>query len=503
MNPPNILFLFSDQHCQTVSGAYGDKVVCTPNIDRLAREGLRFDNAYCPSPLCVPSRMATLTARWPHRQDCWTNDDMLRSDLPSWLHKAGIAGYDPVLIGRLHAIGPDQLHGYKARSVGDHSPNYPGAKRQSLGVLIGSNDPNRESLQNSGAGMSAYQVKDEEVVEAAVQWLHTNGASRRDKSLPFCLTVGFMLPHPPYVVDKQTYDCYCGRVPPPRLRADALVDSWYSWWRSARNIVDISPDEINRARTAYWGLVHQLDEMIGRILSALEDIGALDNTLIVYASDHGDHVGERGLWWKHTFFEESVKVPLIMRLPGVLPAGETRNQVVNLVDLCQTFVEVMGETPLPNADGRSFWTVAKNPNASWVDETFSEYCTDQEPHWTSGRAVQQRMIRSENWKLSIFDQETPLLFDLSADPEERVNRVDDPGCADLVKQLLERITESWNPAEISSRMRERRIEKDILAAWACEVQPEESYIWRFSPDINRLDTVFPNEGKNLNFQKVR
>ncbi len=246
---------------------------------------------------------------------------MLRSDIPSWLHNAGIAGYAPVLIGRLHAIGPDQLHGYASRAVGEHSPNYPGTKHQSLGALTGSNDPNRESLHNAGAGMSAYQVKDEEVAETAVQWLRSKAASRCKSSLPFCLTVGFMLPHPHYAVDRETYDFYRERVPAPRLGADALTDSWYSWWRSARNITDISPGETNRARTAYWGLVHRLDEMIGRILAALERIGAMDNTLIVYSSDHGDHLSDRGLWWKHTFFEESVKVPLIMRLPGTLPAS--------------------------------------------------------------------------------------------------------------------------------------------------------------------------------------
>lgn len=236
MKQPNILFIFSDQHAQKVSGAYGDPIVRTPNIDRLAREGVRFDNAYCPSPICVPSRMATLTARWPHRQECWTNDDILRSDLPSWLHKAGAAGYDPVLIGRLHAIGPDQLHGYTSREVGDHSPNNVGAPRQSMGVLSGANDPNRESLENSGPGMSAYQVKDEEVTATAVRWLRENGSSRKADGRPFCLTIGYMLPHPPYVVDPAVYETYCDKVPDPKLGPEELVGEWHTWWRDARSI---------------------------------------------------------------------------------------------------------------------------------------------------------------------------------------------------------------------------------------------------------------------------
>ena len=110
---PNLLFLFSDQHCQKIAGCYGDKVVQTPNLDGLAAAGVVFDNAYCPSPICVPSRMSLLTGRHPHAQDCWTNDDFLASDRPTLAHAWGAAGYEPVLVGRLHAMGPDQLHGYR------------------------------------------------------------------------------------------------------------------------------------------------------------------------------------------------------------------------------------------------------------------------------------------------------------------------------------------------------------------------------------------------------
>ena len=130
---PNLLFIFSDQHARHVAGCYGDQVVATPNIDRIAAEGVRFDNAVCPSPICVPSRMSMLTGRHPFRQSCWTNDDVLPSGTPTWLHAMGAAGYRPALMGRLHAIGPDQLHGYAEREIGDHSPNVPGVPRQSLG----------------------------------------------------------------------------------------------------------------------------------------------------------------------------------------------------------------------------------------------------------------------------------------------------------------------------------------------------------------------------------
>ena len=487
MTRPNVLFLFSDQHAQKVAGCYGDPLIQTPHLDRLSREGVRFTNAYCPSPICVPSRMATLTARWPHTQECWTNDDMLRSDLPSWLHRAGSVGNAPVLIGRLHAIGPDQLHGYAERVIGDHSSNYPGTTRQSLGTLEGTNDPNPESLEKSGVGMSAYHEKDAEVTDAAIRWLQETGAVRNSEGKPFCLTVGYMLPHPPYVVDREAFDIYDGRVPPPALDADDADDAWHSWWRSARHIETVPVQYRDRARAAYWGLVHRLDEMIGRVLAALEEIGALDNTLVVYASDHGDHLGERGLWWKHTFFEESVKVPLIMRLPDVLPAGETRDHVVNLIDLSQTMIEAMSAPILPHADGRSFWAVAKDGTAPWRNETFCEYCTDPVPEWTGGRAVQQRMIRSGNWKLSLYDSDPPLLFNLGSDPDEKRNRANDPDCAGVLQTLLARLTDGWHPEAVAACMRKRRIEKEILAAWAREVQPEGTHVWRFAPERNHLE----------------
>ena len=487
MKRPNILFLFSDQHNQKISGCYGDKVVQTPNIDRLAAEGVRFNNAYCPSPICVPSRMAALTARWPSRQDCWANDDMLRSDLPTWLHGAGAAGYQPVLIGRLHAVGPDQLHGYGDRSVGDHSPNWAGGERQSLGVLDGTNDPTPESLEKAGPGYSAYQEKDEDVTNAAVGWLKNEAPALNAAGKPFCLTVGLMLPHPPYVVDRDAYQAYEGKVPPPVQQADSDEHAFHAWWRKERGIDAVTPEQTETARTAYWGLVHRMDEMIGRVLDALEDAGMLDNTLIVYASDHGDHLGERGLWWKHTFFDESVKVPLIMRLPGVLPAGEVRDQVVNLVDLSQTMLEAMHAPQLPYANGKSFWDVAKDSSAPWLNETFSEYCTDPVPHWTGGRAVQQRMIRSDNWKLCLYDNEPPQLFDLKNDPLEKTNLADMPTHRELRDALMQKLTDDWNPQDIADRMKTRRVEKNILLEWAKNVQPTSSNIWRFSPEINRLE----------------
>lgn len=483
MTGPNLVFIFSDQHAQQVAGCYGDPLVQTPNLDWLAGEGVRFTNAYCPSPICVPSRMSMLTARWPHTQQCWTNDDILRSDLPTWPMAATLAGTRPALVGRMHAVGPDQMHGYCERLVGDHSPSWPGVPRKSMGPLSGTNDPFRASLDVAGAGGNPYQTKDKDVTATAVDWIRTSAPAACAAGQPFCLTVGYMLPHPPYVVDREAFELYHGRVGLPQIAAEETQEHpFHAWWRSNRDIIGVSDDDILRARAAYWGMVHRLDQNIGQILDALRETGNLDNTLIVYASDHGDHLGNRGLWWKHTFYDESAKVPIIMRLPGVVPQGEVRDQVVNLIDLSQTMLEAIGAPQLPNADGRSFWPVVLSDQAEWGNRTFSEYCTDMVPAWTGGRAVRQRMYRDGPWKLVRYDGEPDQLFNLDDDPQELCDRTSDPACAAIKARMAAELSAGWDPDEIRQIMLRQREDKDFVSRWANEARPSDPLIWDLLPE---------------------
>jgi choline-sulfatase len=490
MAGPNLLYLLSDQHARHVLGCYGDKLVQTPNLDRLAAGGVVFDNAYCPSPICVPSRMSMLTARHPSAQDCWTNDDFLASDRPTWLHALGAAGYRPHLSGRLHAMGPDQLHGYATRNVGDHSTNYAGIPRHDMGPLHLTNDPWRVSLDVSGPGQSAYQVKDAGTVEAACAELERIAERRRNgDATPFCLSVGLMLPHPPYIAWPEDYALYAGRIQPPRLAAPAAGQEhpWLAWWRQDRGIADVDLASSLRARAAYWGLVTRLDLMIGKVLSTMDRLGLAENTLITYTSDHGDQLGERGLWWKHTFYEESASVPLILSWPGRLPAGVRRAQVVNLIDLTATVLDALGAAPLPHAQGRSFLAVARDAKAAWNDETFSEYCTDDTPSWTGGMATRQRMIRSSQWKLVYHHGYRPQLFDLASDPHELRDLADDSRHRDVRDRLEKRLLADWNPDAIAARMRERRRDKDVIGAWARKITPADQYRWHILPEHNRVD----------------
>ncbi|MEZ5905205.1 MAG: sulfatase-like hydrolase/transferase [Geminicoccaceae bacterium] len=321
---PNLLFLFSDQHAAKVAGCYGDPLVQTPNLDRLAARGVTFDNAYCPAPICVPSRMALHTGRWPKNQHVWINSDMLPSDLPTMAHSLAISGRRPTLVGRMHSLGPDQLRGYSERLVGDHSSNWPGiGSNHDMGPLGHAHLPNRDSLSNAGCGQSSYEAHDVDVVEAACAHLDALGERRRSgDATPFAATVGFMLPHNPYVARPEDYRLYEGRVGLPGIPAAPAGEEhpYIAAWRDHSGCRDVDEASILRARTAYYGLVTRLDTMIGQVLDALERNGLAEDTLIVYASDHGDLIGEHGLWWKMSLRGQRAR-PGDPLWPGRLPKG--------------------------------------------------------------------------------------------------------------------------------------------------------------------------------------
>lgn len=487
---PNILFIMSDQHTQRVLGCYGDDVVATPNLDRLANRGVTFDNAYTPSPLCVPARMSFMTGRYPCRQSCWTNSDMLPSDRPTIAHSLGAAGYQPTLVGRLHSIGPDQLRGYIRREVGDHSTNWVGGVPHSLGVLNKTNDPYRVSLDKSGAGQSSYECHDYDVTDATLQVLDEIAQSRQAGATePFALSVGYLMPHQPFVARKEYYERYEGRVDLPDLSVSAIDHEhpYLTEWREFTGITDVPDETIVRARTAYYALVEEMDAMIGRILDKLEALGLSDNTLIVYTSDHGDQLGERGLWWKQTFYDESAKIPLVMAWPGVLPQGERRPQVVNLIDLAATLLDAADAPPLPDGEGRSFLNVAHDETRPWINETFSEYCTDGMAPWTLPTPVRQRMIRTDRWKLNYYDGYRPQLFDMLNDPGETRDLALDPEYADLRDGLIARILVDWNPDELALEIAEKTEGKELLRDWSRAVKPADAHRWTIREEDNWLE----------------
>jgi choline-sulfatase len=329
--PPHVVFLFSDQHNPQVIGRAGDTHVRTPHLDQLMDEGTSFTHTYCPSPLCVPSRMATLSGLLPSRTGVFTNYHSLRSDQATFVHSLALAGYETVLCGRMHFVGPDQRHGYSQRPVGELTPVQWGAEGPSYGVLRGTPGQGRLVLEKSGPGDSLVLHYDQDVTDGACRFLHDY---KQDK--PLFLTVGWYGPHCPYVCPRDLFAHYHERLPLPEIPADdaALHHPALCRHQQARDCLNVPEDWVRRARAAYWGLTEILDRHIGRVMDAIDRTLGLDNTLVIYASDHGDTIGEHGLFWKTNYYEGSVRVPLIFRAPSLLGDTSRGRRVGQLARRC-------------------------------------------------------------------------------------------------------------------------------------------------------------------------
>ncbi len=472
---PNLLYIHSDQHNPAVIGCYGDPLVQTPNLDSLAAQGTLFTNVYCPSPVCVPSRMSMLAGQYPSDIEVWTNSHILDSGIPTFAHAMGAAGYHPVLIGRMHGLGPDQLHGYAERLVGDHGGNYPGSGAAPKNL--------RGSLQQSGSGQSSYQVHDEDVTAATVNYLDQLGVQKRAglSAEPFCLSVGFMLPHSPYVARQEDYELYQDVMTLPKHPepfSDAL-HPYFKWWREWGGLINVPESEILSARTAYWALVTRMDVMIGEILTALRKNNLAENTLIIYSSDHGEQVGEHGLWMKRTFYEPSVKVPAILSWPGALPEGVQCDRVLSSLDLNATMLEALGAPPLPNARGRNVLELLRHGDTEWEDLAFSEYCTYED--------CLHRMIRRDEWKLNYYHGQEPQLFNLAEDPDELEDRAQDPNCREIRERLTTEVLDGWAPEAIAEKMAEKRADLEVIRAWAEHIKPKDQFRWDRRPEMDYLD----------------
>ena len=349
---PNILFLLSDQHSPRVMGCAGDPTVRTPHLDALAESGVMFENAHCGSPLCVPSRMSMMTGRHCSDIDVWTNSCFLSSNIPTFCHSLGAAGYENLLAGRMHFMGADQMHGFHRRLIGDvgsyaiggPGPNFINIPRAGCGM-------DRACVEVAGPGRSTYQAYDDAVLEACEQYLTQRAHDGGDR--PFFLTAGFVLPHCPFVAPKKLYDYYYENLPLPQMPEGYFADMPPAMqkWREERGIHDLSEEEIRAARAGYYGLVEYFDGIVGRLMARLEATGLLDNTIVIYSSDHGESAGENGLWWKGQFYQSSVGVPFIVSAPGRFPAGLRRRENISLLDLGPTCPRQPGKVSCRSSKG--------------------------------------------------------------------------------------------------------------------------------------------------------
>lgn len=351
MNRKHVILFVSDQHRGDLMGAAGNPWIHTPNLDALSSSGVRFTNAYCNSPLCGPSRMSMLTGLLPTRTNVHNNRQALASHIPTVAHAMGAAGYQTVLCGRMHFIGPDQRHGFHERLVGDHGPTDIAFREHPLGVFDGTTGQNLRALTESGVGLSSVMLYDDQVISSAVDRIASHSAD-----VPLFLVVGLYGPHNPYVCERSRYERYRTTIPDLHLTElrefHARAHPGLQKWIETRGFLEAESEDLNRSRAGYYGLVERVDELIGRAVDAAKQRLGLDNTIMGYTSDHGDLAGEHGLFFKSNMCEGAVRVPWI--LSGAdLPRATTIETPVSLVDLAPTLLSLSGAPPLPGVDGIS------------------------------------------------------------------------------------------------------------------------------------------------------
>ncbi|WP_028356788.1 sulfatase-like hydrolase/transferase [Bordetella petrii] len=448
MPATNVLILLSDEHNARVMGCAGHPLVQTPRLDRLAREGTRFANAYTSSPICVPARASIATGRYVHEHRCWDNALAYQGSPPSWGHRMQSAGVAVESIGKLHYRNQDDDTGFDRQQWAAHILDGIGQVWGSVREPLPEAHPAAALFKDIGAGESSYNRFDRAVADEAVRWLHER-AGRRDSS-PWVLFVGLVAPHFPLIVPREYLDRYpIDDMPLPRLHPDRGYRR-HPWVerhaRFSRHDEQLGTDARRRlALASYLALTSFMDEQIGKVLDALAQSGQADRTTVVYSSDHGDNLGERGLWNKCTLYRESTAVPMIVRGPGI-PAGRVTRTNVSLVDLFPTVLQATGVAPDPaDADlpGRSLIASACGPDDPGR-LAFSEY-------HAVGSESAGYMLADSRYKYHHYVGHAPELFDLQADPQEANDLAGDPAYAPVLERFRRRLLDMLDPVEVDRR----------------------------------------------------
>ena len=458
MTSPNILFIQVDQLTANALRAYGDTVCHAPNLDALANSGTVFENAYCNFPLCAPSRFSMAAGQLCSTIGAYDNAAEMPASIPTYAHYLRAAGYQTALSGKMHFIGPDQYHGFEKRLTPDLYPaDFSWVPNWGDEGKRDTND--QRSVLVSGVCERSVQIDFDEMVTAqAVQ--HLYNLARSDDTRPFFLQVSYTHPHEPYLCRKEYWDLYEGvDIPLPNVPALAADehDAHSRRLLTDFNMLDLrfKDEDIARARRAYYGSISYIDAMVGQVLGTLDAIGRSEDTAIIFTSDHGEMLGERGMWFKKHFYERALQVPLLMKLPNQTPARVSTP--ASLVDLLPTFMGIVkGEvwkSEIEALEGHDL-TQCLETEDDPERPVFAEYLAEATP-------TPILMIRKGNYKF-IYSRHDPLLmFDLENDPDELSNIADHPDQAERVAEFEKMISEKWDidglTADIIGSQKRRRL----------------------------------------------
>ncbi len=450
LSKPNVLVIMTDQQAPQFSSVYGHRLARTPNLERLGSEGVVFENAYTPCPVCVPARMSYMTGTEVQRNEMWDNGVPFPEDAVTWAHSLKRQGYDVALSGKIHFRGHDQLHGFDEQLAydinGRNKPAFPNWNNPHP-------DPScRRDSWPCGPGHSKEIDADNAVEEAALRYLRDPLRTAN----PWALHVGFVCPHNPFFAPDEYYDRFAleeidlPEIPPGHL---AEIHPFNQRNRAARGFGGesrISDENMRRLRASYYALIRFIDDKLGRLLDALEETGQRENTLVVFTSDHGEMMGEHGMVLKCSMYEHSVRIPLVVAFPSKKGAGLRVDRNVNLLDLTATILGQSGaDNDLPSGarqDGRDLGSLLTPAGLeAWDNATFSEYYADFS--WSP-----TAMLKRDHYKLNWYHGERPELFDLKRDPGEFEDLSRNSEYEEIFVQLRRELLARWDPDEIGRRV---------------------------------------------------
>lgn len=426
MSRPNILFMLSDEHSYRFMGhvphEQGGEPVDTPAFDRLATHSTVFTDAYCQMPLCTPSRLCILTGREAQRAGAWSNTSVLRPDLPTLPAVLRDSGYDTSLVGKMHLGGRQQFVGFKHRPYGDLTGK--AGHQSEVWSEPNGHDPVQSRTKVVGkTSIPESLLQDQVVAHETVAYLREHQAAHPDT--PWFLCASFSRPHFPLTAPSRYVDRYWpDGVTRPRVPAsgDAYNHPMSVGMRTGFHVDEITDDEMMRARAAYFACVSYLDEVISDMILRLEGSGLLENTIIVYTSDHGEMAGEHGVWWKNGWYEACTRVPLMISLPehrvGGIHAYKCETPV-GLIDLFPTLCSLTGTETPEGLDGRDLSSAIIN-HENLTDRPV--YSDNLMPRW--GQGTEFRSVRWKHFKYVRFRTAPSLFFNLQNDPEEQHNLMD-------------------------------------------------------------------------------
>lgn len=442
MTRPNVLVLMADQLNGTLFENGPADFLHAPNLKKLAKRSVNFNNAYTPSYLCAPGRAAFMSSQLPSRTGVYDNAAEFPSSVPTWAHHLRRAGYSTCLSGKMHFVGPDQLHGFETRLTTDvypadfgWTPNYakPGERIDWWYHNLG-------SVTGAGVAEISNQMEyDDEVAFHAEQKLYD--LSRGHDKRPWALCISFTHPHDPYVARRQYWDLYndCEYLEPQQgpVPFDKLdPHSQRIFEANDYTKFDIKPQDVRNARQGYFANISYIDDKIGGVLDVLERTRMLDNTIIVVCADHGDMLGEKGLWFKMSPYEGSSRVPLMLSAPGIEPCNV--EDPVSIIDVNTTIADLVGidlSSIAPYTDGQSLLPLTRGEKRD--APVYMEYTAEASysPIVT---------IREGKWKFNHCEIDPPQLFDLEADPLEQHNLAEDPDYADVLAEYQAKVHERWD-----------------------------------------------------------